>query len=112
MCGNNKVGSGEWKIAWTVTGLYGANLKEGEWWTEYYWYTHKNGGNGCILLTSYDFKTAGYANNAGNISSDGVVTTCNFYGTGKETGGTVYYYNDRQTAVSNWITQLIPAVAH
>lgn len=34
------------------------NLKEGEWWTEYYWYTHKNGGNGCILLTSYDFKTA------------------------------------------------------
>ena len=87
--------SGEWKIAWTVTGLYGANLKEGEWWTDYYWYTHKNGGNGCILLTSYDFKTAGYANNAGNISSAGVVTTCNFYGTGKETGGKVYYYNEQ-----------------
>ncbi|MEE0284128.1 MAG: InlB B-repeat-containing protein, partial [Lachnospiraceae bacterium] len=87
--------SGEWNIARAVTGLYGANLKEGEWWTEYYWYTHKNGGNGCILLTSYDFKTAGYANNAGNISSDGVVTTCNFYGTGKETGGTVYYYNEQ-----------------
>ena len=87
--------SGEWKIAWTVTGLYGANLKEGEWWTDYYWYTHKNGGNGCILLTSYDFKTAGYANNAGNISSDGVVTTCNFYGTRKETGGKVYYYNEQ-----------------
>ncbi len=87
--------SGEWNISETVTGLYGANLKEGEWWTEYYWYTHKNGGNGCILLTSYDFKTAGYANNEGNISSDGVVTTCNFYGTGKETGGTVYYYNEQ-----------------
>ena len=87
--------SGEWKIRKTVTGLYGANLKEGEWWTNYYWYTHKNGGNGCILLTSYDFKTAGYANNAGNISSDGVVTTCNFYGTGKETGGKVYYYNEQ-----------------
>ncbi|MBS5646777.1 MAG: InlB B-repeat-containing protein, partial [Lachnospiraceae bacterium] len=88
-------GSGEWKIGKTVTGLYGANLKEGEWWTDYYWYTHKNGGNGCILLTSYDFKTAGYANNAGNISSDGVVTTCNFYGTRKETGGKVYYYNEQ-----------------
>ena len=87
--------SGEWKIGKTVTGLYGANLKAGEWWTDYYWYTHKNGGNGCILLTSYDFKTAGYANNAGNISSDGVVTTCNFYGTRKETGGTVYYYNEQ-----------------
>ena len=87
--------SGEWELGKTVTGLYGANLKEGEWWTDYYWYTHKNGGNGCILLTSYDFKTAGYANNAGNISSDGVVTTCNFYGTRKETGGTVYYYNEQ-----------------
>ena len=87
--------SGEWELGKTVTGLYGANLKEGEWWTDYYWYTHKNGGNGCILLTSYDFKTAGYANNAGNISSAGVVTTCNFYGTGKETGGKVYYYNEQ-----------------
>ena len=87
--------SGKWNIKRSVTGLYGANMKEGEWWTEYYWYTHKNGGNGCILLTSYDFKTAGYANNAGNISSDGVVTTCNFYGTRKETGGTVYYYNEQ-----------------
>ena len=91
--------SGEWNIARAVTGLYGANLKEGEWWTEYYWYTHKNGGNGCILLTSYDFKTAGYANNAGNISSDGVVTTCNFYGTRKETG---IITTSRQTAVLNW----------
>ena len=85
-----------WEIKKTVTGLYGANLKEGEWWTDYYWYTHKNGGNGCILLTSYDFKTAGYAEyDAGNISSDGVVTTCNFYGTRKETGGKVYYYNEQ-----------------
>ena len=36
--------SGEWELGKTVTGLYGANLKEGEWWTDYYWYTHKNGG--------------------------------------------------------------------
>lgn len=62
----------KWNIKQTVTGLYGANLKEGEWWTDYYWYAHKDGGTGCILLTSYDFKTAGYANNEGNISSDGV----------------------------------------
>ncbi len=85
----------KWNIKQTVTGLYGANLKEGEWWTDYYWYAHKDGGTGCILLTSYDFKTAGYANNEGNISSDGVVTTCNFYGTRKETGGKVYYYNEQ-----------------
>ena len=26
-----------WEIKKTVTGLYGANLKEGEWWTDYYW---------------------------------------------------------------------------
>ncbi len=88
-----------WQIARTVTGLYGANLKEGEWWTDYRWYSSYWGsevyGSGCILLTQYDFKTAGYANNAGNISSYGVVTTCNFYGTGKETGGTVYYYNEQ-----------------
>ena len=85
----------KWNIKQTVTGLYGANLKEGEWWTDYYWYAHKDGGTGCILLTSYDFKTAGYANNEGNIISDGVVTTCNFYGTRKETGGKVYYYNEQ-----------------
>ena len=88
-----------WQIARTVTGLYGANLKEGEWWTDYRWYSSywrsEVYGSGCILLTQYDFKTAGYANNAGNISSYGVVTTCNFYGTGKETGGTVYYYNEQ-----------------
>ena len=31
----------KWNIKQTVTGLYGANLKEGEWWTDYYWYAHK-----------------------------------------------------------------------
>ena len=88
-----------WQIARTVTGLYGANLKAGEWWTDYRWYSSYWGsevyGSGCILLTQYDFKTAGYANNAGNISSDGVVTTCNFYGTREKTSGTVYYYNEQ-----------------
>ena len=81
------------------TGLYGAPLKDGEWDQTYYWYTTSNewaqNRSGCILLTSYDFETAGYAKNKGNITTNDVVTTCNFYGTSKQSGGTIYYYNEQ-----------------
>ena len=89
----------------SFSGLYGASLKSGEWANDYYWYTsysvswwsgYTTAGSGCILLTSYDFATAGYADNADNVKdSQGVVTTCNFYGTSKQSGGTVYYYNEQ-----------------
>ena len=81
------------------TGLYGAPLKDGEWDQTYYWYTTSDewaqNRSGCILLTSYDFETAGYAKNKGNITTNDVVTTCNFYGTSKQSGGTIYYYNEQ-----------------
>ena len=75
----------QWQTAKTETGLYGANLPEGAWDTSTYaWYQYKDGWNRvsglCVILTSFDFETAGYANNTGNESSDGIVTTCNFYG--------------------------------
>ena len=81
-------------------GLYGAPLADGEWADEYFWYTsYKNGkpdGNGCVLLTSYDFAAAGYASNKGNVTrDDGVVTTCNFYGNDSARGGVIYYYNEQ-----------------
>lgn len=80
-------------------GLYGAPLKDGDWDDTYYWYSSYNelglSGSGCVLLTSYDFKTAGYADNRVNITTNGVVTTCNFYGNSKESGGTIYYYNEQ-----------------
>ena len=89
----------------SFSGLYGASLKSGEWANDYYWYASYSGsgwggyttaGSGCILLTSYDFATAGYADNADNVKdSQGVVTTCNFYGTSKQSGGTIYYYNEQ-----------------
>ena len=77
-------GGGSWNTIKTVTGLYGANLPEGAWDTSTYaWYQYKDGGDVsglCVILTSFDFKTAGYAGNTDNESSNGIVTTCNFYG--------------------------------
>ena len=75
----------QWQTTKIETGLYGANLPEGAWDTSTYaWYQYKDDRNGvsglCVILTSFDFETAGYANNTGNKSSDGIVTTCNFYG--------------------------------
>ena len=64
-----------------VTGLYGANLPEGAWDTStYFWYKNESRNGGCVLLTSFDFESAGYADNQGTITTNGVVTTCNFYG--------------------------------
>lgn len=74
-------GGGSWNIIKTVTGLYGANLPKGAWDTSTYsWKSRKSDGSGCVLLTSFDFETAGYAKNQGNVSEKGIVTTCNFYG--------------------------------
>ena len=85
----------DWQITKTVTGLYGANLPEGAWDSSSYWTVEKGGGTGCILLTSFDFETAGYANNQGNITTNGVVTTCNFYRQGKSGSASVHYYNEQ-----------------
>ena len=85
----------DWQITKTVTGLYGANLPEGAWDSSSYWTVEKGGGTGCILLTSFDFETAGYANNQGNITTNGVVTTCNFYRQGKSGSTSVHYYNEQ-----------------
>ena len=92
-------GGGSWNTIKTVTGLYGANLPEGAWDTSTYaWYQYleRGGVSGlCVILTSFDFKTAGYADNTGNKSSNGIVTTCNFYG--KKGKGTykINYYNEQ-----------------
>ena len=89
-------GGGSWNIIKTVTGLYGANLPEGAWDTStYYWRSDTSGGSGCVLLTSFDFKTAGYEKNEGNITENGVVTTCNFYGELSDAQTTVNYYNEQ-----------------
>ena len=85
----------DWQITKTVTGLYGANLPEGAWDSSSYWTVKKGGGTGCILLTSFDFETAGYADNQGNITTNGVVTTCNFYRQGKSGSASVHYYNEQ-----------------
>ena len=94
-----RFGGGSWNTIKTVTGLYGANLPEGAWDTSTYaWYQYKDGGDVsglCVILTSFDFKTAGYAGNTDNESSNGIVTTCNFYGKkGKETYK-INYYNEQ-----------------
>ena len=92
-------GGGSWNTIKTVTGLYGANLPEGAWDTSTYaWYQYKDGRDVsglCVILTSFDFKTAGYAGNTDNESSNGIVTTCNFYG--KKGKGTykINYYNEQ-----------------
>jgi len=91
---------GSWNIIKTVTGLYGANLPEGAWDTSNnLWFTSYYGsqasGSNAVLLTSFDFETAGYAKNAGNPKpSNGVVTTCNFYA-GSGLNGTIKYYNEQ-----------------
>ena len=87
---------GSWKINKTVTGLYGASLPEGAWDTSTYkWYDSKNRNMGCVLLTSFDFETAGYAENQGNVKTNGVVTTCNFYGNRSSSDGSINYYNEQ-----------------
>ena len=86
---------GSWNIIKAETGLYGANLPEGAWDSSSYWTVEEGGGTGCILLTSFDFETAGYANNQGNITTNGVVTTCNFYRQGKSGSASVHYYNEQ-----------------
>ena len=90
----------QWQTAKTETGLYGANLPEGAWDTSTYaWYQYKDGWNRvsglCVILTSFDFETAGYANNTGNESSDGIVTTCNFYGKEGKGRYKINYYNEQ-----------------
>ena len=89
-------GGGSWNIIKTVTGLYGANLPEGAWDTStYFWYGAKVNGAGCVLLTSFDFESAGYANNQGNLTTNGVVTTCNFYGFEDDLQNKINYYNEQ-----------------
>ena len=86
---------GSWKIKKSETGLYGANLPEGVWDSSSYWTVRKSGGTGCILLTSFDFETAGYADNEDNVTENGVITTCNFYRQGKSGSASVHYYNEQ-----------------
>ena len=88
-------GGGSWNIIKTETGLYGANLPEGVWDSSSYWTVKKSGGTGCILLTSFDFETAGYADNQDNVTENGVITTCNFYRQGKSGSSLVHYYNEQ-----------------
>ena len=90
----------QWQTTKTVTGLYGANLPEGAWDTSTYaWYQYKDDWNRvsglCVILTSFDFETAGYANNTGNKSSDGIVTICNFYGKEGKGRYKINYYNEQ-----------------
>ena len=87
--------SGDWQITKTVTGLYGANLPEGAWdSSKNLWFTKKSSGSNAVLLTSFDFETAGYAKNQDNVIENGIVTTCNFYA-GSGLNGTVKYYNEQ-----------------
>ena len=88
----------------TATGLYEAGLPKDTWDTSTYawyssYYTSWGGygvdGSGCILLTSFDFKTAGYENNTDNKKSNGIVTECNFYGTKARREYEVRYYNQQ-----------------
>ena len=87
----------------TATGLYEASLPKDTWDTSTYaWYSsysygwgYSVAGSGCILLTSFDFKTAGYENNKDNKKSNGIVTECNFYGTKARREYEVRYYNQQ-----------------
>ncbi len=90
---NNK-----WQIDSTAKGLYAAPFTD--WRTDYKWYTSYNksdgSGSGAVLLTSYDFITAGYETNKDNVkASDGTVIVCNFYGTSQALDGRIYYYNEK-----------------
>ena len=88
-------GGGSWNIIKTVTGLYGANLPEGAWdSSKNLWFTKKSDGSNAVLLTSFDFETAGYAKNQNNESENGIVKTCNFYA-GSGLKGTIKYYNEQ-----------------
>ena len=92
--------SRSWQITKTVTGLYGASLPEGAWDTStnaWYQYAYDGGDVSglCVILTSFDFKTAGYADNTGNKSSNGIVTTCNFYGRKGKGSYNINYYNEQ-----------------
>ena len=85
----------DWQITKTVTGLYGANLPEGAWdSSKNLWFTTKSYGSNAVLLTSFDFETAGYAKNQDNVSENDIVTTCNFYA-GSGLNGTIKYYNEQ-----------------
>ena len=85
----------DWQITKTVTGLYGANLPEGAWdSSKNLWFTTKSYDSNAVLLTSFDFETAGYAKNQDNVSENGIVTTCNFYA-GSGLNGTIKYYNEQ-----------------
>ena len=91
-------GGGSWNIIKTVTGLYGANLPEGAWdISTYNWCSSTSSwdSSGCVLLTSFDFESAGYANNQGNKTTNGIVTTCNFYGNQQSESGKINYYNEQ-----------------
>ena len=87
----------------TATGLYEASLPKDTWDTSTHsWYSsysygwgYSVAGSGCILLTSFDFKTAGYENNKENKKSNGIVTECNFYGTKARREYEVRYYNQQ-----------------
>ena len=87
----------------TATGLYEASLPKDTWDTSTYaWYSsysygwgYSVAGSGCILLASFDFKTAGYENNKENKKSNGIVTECNFYGTKARREYEVRYYNQQ-----------------
>ena len=87
----------------TATGLYEASLPKDTWDTSTYaWYSsysygwgYSVAGSECILLTSFDFKTAGYENNKENKKSNGIVTECNFYGTKARREYEVRYYNQQ-----------------
>lgn len=89
----------------TATGLYEASLPKDTWDTSTYaWYSsydynryqgYSVDGSGCILLTSFDFKTAGYENNRDNKKSNDIVTECNFYGTKASREYEVRYYNQQ-----------------
>ena len=92
--------SRSWQITKTVTGLYGASLPEGAWDTStnaWYQYAYDGGDVSglCVILTSFDFKTAGYADNTGNKPSNGIVTTCNFYGRKGKGSYNINYYNEQ-----------------
>ena len=83
-----------WKVDSTHQGLYGASFTN--WRTDYSWYSKKSNGTGCVLLTSYDFAKAGYANNENNkTAADGTVITCNFYGKSENNNNKIYYYNEK-----------------
>ncbi|MBQ0079769.1 MAG: InlB B-repeat-containing protein, partial [Eubacterium sp.] len=89
-----------WKVDSSVQGLYAADLAAGQWRTDRPFHVNRGNSAGsgslCILLTNFDFETAGYAGNTGNQkATDGTVTVCNFYAANTDRPNTVYYYNEK-----------------